>query len=325
MEETNTNISSSYYRSSGNYLFKKLNTSEDFFYLHKILGGVVLLNYLYRFTILFSKNHMNLENPISIMLLVIHGILSLSSLIFKLSNKRNKQLPIIYPEFRFHNILFAFRSIFCCLSFYFFNKKHAKTINMGICFATMFGADIITFIYKTSSTTTMRAMPYIENYDFEKKRKLREMNSFMQIFATYYMLGNINTAFSPMFAIQISSFLMTLVKKNIIKSMWWHYLYTIALWKNMVLLLTYMPSFFIAMQISCYFMKYWRIDKNYNKYIGWMIVFVGNNKLTCFLENTIDLFVIHYWNVSFLQYVGIFCFCLYFYFFYLKNGYFDCL
>jgi len=38
----------------------------------------------------------------------------------------------------------------------------------------------------------------------------------MQILATLFMLGNINTSFTPLLAIQLAAFLMTLVIKSII-------------------------------------------------------------------------------------------------------------
>lgn len=295
------------------FYIKKLNTNEDYFNIHKLLGGIVLINYIYRFGLLFIKNDMNLENNIGIGLLGIHGLLSLTSLIFKLSNKRNKILPIIYPEFRLHNILFAFRSILCCLSFYFTsNKLNAKIINYFICFYVMFTADIITYIYKSSeNNTTMRSMPTNIKYDENKKNKIKELHSSLQLYATYYMIGNINTSFSPMFAIQIASLLMTLVKKNIIKIMWWHYLYTISLWFNMFLILTYMPSFIFTMNIGCYFIYYWRFKFNYSKYIGWLIVFIFDYYATQYFENNIDIYVTNIKLYKYSTIIFMLCFYLY--------------
>lgn len=301
-----------------NYIIKKLNTHEDNFYIHKTLGFIVLVNYIYRFSLLFLISDMNLKNNKSIIFLGIHGLLSLSSLIFKLSNKRNKLIPIIYPEFRLHNIIFVFRSIFCCLSFYFIeNIKIARIINIFICLFTMLSADYISNIYRNiENTTTMRSMPYDDNFDKIKRDKLRRMNSSMQLVATYYMLGNINTAFSPMFAIQFSSLLMTLVKKNIIKPTYWHYLYSFSLLKNILLILTYKISFFIIMNLSCSIMEYWRIIKNYNKYLCWIIIFSCNYNLVIFFENTIDIYINNY-NILLIQYLIIFSVLLYYTYFYL--------
>lgn len=289
-----------------NFLIKKLNTHEDIFHIHKILGGIAIVNYIYRFSILCIKNNMNLENEVGISLLGIHGLLSASSLFFKLSNKRNKMIPIIYPEYRLHNIIFAFRSILCCLSFYFItNIMYARIMNMFICLLTIYCADVITNMHIDEPSTTMRGMPY-DNYDKTKIEEYKRMYSSMQLYATYYMLGNINTAFSPMFAIQLSSFLMTLVKKNIIKPTWWHYLYTVGLLKNILLAVTYKPSFLITMNISCGFFYYWRIKKNYNKYLVWSIVFISNYNLIIFFEGTVDEYVKTNASILYIQYLFIF-------------------
>ena len=291
-----------------NQVIKKLNTHEDSFYIHKILGLTALCNYIYRFLILITQYDMKLNNYLSMTLLVIHLLLSLSSLLFKLSKVRNRKIPIIYPEFRMHNIIFALRSVLCCFSFYYFQNisynlhpsvvtetdnwylfnqiKHkflyfypndySTICNICICFLTMKAADIITDYYKTQTppTTTMRHMPYDENMGEQQLQNLKKVYSFMQLYATYYMLGNINSAYSPMFAIQCSSFLMTLVKKNIIPPMLWHPLYFTSLMSNIFVFLTLSPIFILKMNFACSFFSYWRMNLGYNKYIGWLIVFV---------------------------------------------------
>lgn len=250
----------------------KLNTHEDQLYLHKILGFSVLINYLYRFGLVFYKQDMDLNTPFGLLTVYMSGILSISSFMFDISKYRHSKMPIIYPEFRMHNTIFVFRSIVCCTLFYF---KFHKIYNMFVCIATMVVADMVTISYKDFKTTTMRKMPYGEDVLENDKKLITKMNSYMQLVATYYMLENINTAFFPMFAIQISSFLMTLVKKGIISSNGWHYYYTLALWSNLFIMKTTTPKFFILVNTFCDFMKEWRIVKGYDKYIGWVIVFTS--------------------------------------------------
>ena len=107
----------------------------------------------------------------------------------------------------------------------------------------------------------------------------------MQIYATYYMLGNINSAFIPMFAIQISSFLMTLVKKGIISPMLWHPLYFASLLINMLAFFTLTPIFIIKMNTACVWFSDWRMKLGYNKYIGWLVVFAFHLGCFIFFEN----------------------------------------
>lgn len=273
-------------------IMKKLNTHEDFYYIHKTLGVVVLCNYIYRFFLLFTRHDMGLNHPSAMVLLGVHSGLSLTSLFFRLSSVRNRLIPIIYPEFRLHNIIFALRSVMCCLSFYYFGHIYGEdsiiyirnlhpyyyTIlcNMCICLLTMKGADKISCHYEgiTTKTTTMRNMPYSKSINDGELSRLKRMYSLMQLYATYYMIGNVNSAFSPMFAIQLSSFLMTLVKKNIIHPIWWHPLYFMALLSNSFVFLTLTPTFIIKMNIACSFFSYWRFTYGKDKYIGWLIVFL---------------------------------------------------
>jgi hypothetical protein len=51
---------------------------------------------------------MRLNNSFSLFLIAVHGVLSISSLIFRLSMVRNPSKPMIYPEFRLHSILLFF-------------------------------------------------------------------------------------------------------------------------------------------------------------------------------------------------------------------------
>lgn len=156
------------------FIIKKLNTHEDAFYTHKILGIMSLLNYVYRFGILLIENDMQLYTQFSMILLVIHSLLSLSSFLFKLSNVRNKIIPIIYPEFRIHNIIFALRSVLCCFSFYYFSfaPQIAEKINMCICFLTMIFADITSHFHRGEKT--IRNMPYDELVDEKKNKSLKK-------------------------------------------------------------------------------------------------------------------------------------------------------
>jgi hypothetical protein len=86
------------------------------------------------------------------------------------------------------------------------------------------------------------------------------------------MLGNIETAFSPIFAIQLAAFLMTLVRKNLITSTSWHILYALSLWVNIIFYYTvnidYMVMQILMFNIFIYF------PLRLNKYIGWSILFM---------------------------------------------------
>jgi hypothetical protein len=180
---------------------------------------------------------MGLENEWGIKTLMMHGALSCSSLIFHISGTRNQVKPIIYPEFRMHSILFAMRSIVVCFLYYY---QFHYTYIIGTCYSVLFLSDIITKTYnkENKNGSTMRNMQFGDNIPEEKRKYYTKLHCIMQIGATLFMLGNIDTAFSPIMPIQISAFLMTLVKKSIISVNTLQFIYSFTLFVNYLLLPT---------------------------------------------------------------------------------------
>lgn len=256
-----------------NFVVRKLNTKEDNFYIHKLLGTVCFINYMYRFFSLFYYGNMSFNQDYDMFSVFLHGLLSTSSLIFHIPSVRNPQAPMIYPEFRLHSIIFALRSVICCFISY-MNIYFAYKI--AVCLTTTIIADIITSNYKQiNNGKTMNNVPFEKSISLDDQKKITHMHSSMQIAATLYMLGNTDTAYSPMFAIQIAAFLMTLVRKNIISSNSWHILYAFSLWiGSFVYMSPILPIDYITTQIILYHI-YTKIFFKYrtNKYMNWSIVF----------------------------------------------------
>jgi hypothetical protein len=107
----------------------------------------------------------------------------------------------------------------------------------------------------------------------EKQKEITSMHSLMQIAATGYMLGDIQSAFSPLLAIQLAAFLMTLVRKSIINSTTWHAIYSITLWINIILYETHSFGYIIIHQIMINNYKYIFFPLHINKYLAWTINF----------------------------------------------------
>lgn len=249
----------------------KLFTKEDKFHFHKVVGVVAVAQYCARFFHLVMWGDMALRNSTALYALALHGALSATSFMFHISNVRHARLPIIYPEFRAHSAIFSARSIVCTLCFYY---NAPLWWNMAACVVTMLAADAATAYYK-EKTTTMRNMPAGDGFTPAERTSLRRMHSFMQFVATYYMLGTIDTAYSPIFAIQCAALLMTLVKKSIISPAQWHLYYSLTLWANIFTILSAPTVFFFEMNAAAIFYDWWRIKCGYNKYIGWGVVFVA--------------------------------------------------
>lgn len=254
----------------------KLSTKEDEYHLHKSLGTFCLANFIYRFYLLLSCGSMRLNTPFALYSVIVHGILSISSLQFHISNTRNASKPMIYPEFRMHSILFGLRSVIITIMYYYeWNYKYM----IAVCYSALFLSEYIT--KKTYGITkkygsedkTIRNMPFDSTISEQDKTKITKIHSIMQIGATVFMLGNINSAFSPLFAIQTAAFLMTLVRKSIITTNTWHLCYMIGLFMNYLLFPTFSPSFILYLSFVINIHQRVVFPNKINKYIAWIFHF----------------------------------------------------
>jgi hypothetical protein len=252
----------------------KLFTREDPLHIHKILGTICLLHYGYRYYLLLTTGTMDLHSDSAYVMVGIHGLLSVSSMIFHIPYNRIRSAPMIYPEYRLHSIIFALRSVIC---YYLTYYNLSKTYHGITCVITMIGADIVTNLYP-SGTTTMRQMPFDNTIDEDTQHKIIVMQSTHQIGATLFMFGNADSCFSPMFAIQFAALLMTLVRKSIITTVQWHILYNMSLAINILCYYSVPMHFITAKLIFANVFYYWRFTSNRNnliignKYIGWICI-----------------------------------------------------
>ena len=254
--------------------FRKLLTKEDPMHLHKTLGLLALSNFIYRLYLLLFYGTMRLHTPLAIGMTAVHGALSVSSLVFHIPQKRHATLPMIYPEFRLHSILFGLRSVVCCFIEYYCPVVHlALYSKMGVCFLTMMIADWVTTKHAAPGDTTMRAMPFAETIPDDDRAKITRFHSDQQISATLYMLCTIDTAFSPLLAIQLAAFLMTLVRKNIIASNTWHLVYSWSLLVNVFTFRRMTLSQMMLVFVGQLLFSAWRMQLRLNKYVGWSLVF----------------------------------------------------
>jgi hypothetical protein len=249
----------------------KLVTHEDNFNFHKLLGISCFIHFVYQFHHLITFGKMNLiDNNYAPFLFMLHGLLSLSSFIFRVPLNRHRGAPMIYKEFRLHSIVFALRSVFCGLAFYY---KLDLVYNIIIINLTMILADISTYKYK-AETKTMRGMPFGSDIKESDKKAVTEMHSSQQFGATMYMVINIEGAFGPLLAIQLGAFLMTLVRKSIISEVDWHRIYALSLWLNIFVYWSFANDINLAFYAiwGIYMFHYGRIVLNFNKYLVWNLI-----------------------------------------------------
>ncbi len=210
-------------------MISKLITDHDYLHIHKILGFGCLSNYFLRFYWKFNYNNMFIDYYTPLF----HLGLSLSSFIFKVPILRLNSKAIIWKELQLHNIIFTSRSIFIIYHSKLFNLSNPYFYyisKLGIISFHHYLADLISNKYQNNDKTTTRNIPY----DTNNKLLITINKNFYaisQILATTTLLlsKNEDNAFTIMFPIQLSAFLMTLVRKDIISNNSWHYLYSISL------------------------------------------------------------------------------------------------
>lgn len=204
-----------------------LITTHDFLNIHKIMGFGCLVHYGYRFSLKFLYNDMYLKPDI---FPAIHLGLSLSSFIFKVPKYRYLSRTIIWKELQLHNIIFTSRSIFMIYHSFLFNNQDIYKYYISRLFIIMshhYLADIVTTKYQNNELTTTRDI----KYDNGNKYLIKINKCFYaisQLIATTTLLLSTNrdNGFSIMFPIQLSAFLMTLVRKGLITNNQWHYIYS---------------------------------------------------------------------------------------------------
>jgi len=123
--ESSESVQNKYKKAQGAVSFaqvtRKLNTKEDRFYMHKILGSLSLASFLYRyFYVLPRTGTLGFDelNFLNVGTMVVHTLLSSSAIIFKVPLKKIfKQPTMIWEEYRLHAIGFTWRcTLVYCLA-----------------------------------------------------------------------------------------------------------------------------------------------------------------------------------------------------------------
>ena len=228
---------------------QQLFTHHDKYHLHKVLGFGCLFNFFLRIYWLLANGSMYIyaDSSYSLLIPVAHLTLSLSSLIFQVPLTRLNSKIIIWKELQLHNMVFTSRSaivmiysIVCIRNDITMSNKHYYLYLIGkfaLIIAHHLLADYITAKYNTNDKTTTRDINW-ENIPDNVKRGLKQYYAICQILAINSLIltdndktgsGVMEAAFLVMFPIQLSTFLMTLVRKSIITNIYWHIFYSLSL------------------------------------------------------------------------------------------------
>ena len=228
---------------------QQLFTNHDKYHLHKVLGFGCLFNFFLRiyWLIVYGSMYIYADSQISVLIPVAHLTLSLSSLIFHVPQTRLNSKIIIWKELQLHNMIFTSRSaiimiysIICIRYNINMNTKYYYLYQIGklaLIVAHHMLADYVTMKYNMNNKTTTRDINW-ENIPDNVQRLIKKYYAISQILAINALIltdndrygsGTIESAFLVMFPIQLSTFLMTLVRKSIISNISWHIFYALSL------------------------------------------------------------------------------------------------
>jgi len=276
-------------------LRKKLFTKEDPIGVHKYLGLFCLLNFIGRYAQMYffdpaaglgTRGH-----PwFSMACLLPHALLSLTSLIFHtVPKERVVGKPMIWQEYRVHNIIFGVRSVVtalaAALAIRFNNAPVAR--NLAITFSgacvllANYGADKATEKLRAVEVeSTTATMPYWDGCSIETQKKFKDFYAYCQFMATLACLscGNPAWPLAVLLAIQLASLLMTLVRKGLLSARGYHYGYTASLvvpyfvgLRSMLFTQTYEFPFMLALAYGMYQLR----RRGVSKYALWIPVVLG--------------------------------------------------
>jgi hypothetical protein len=224
--------------------------------------------------------------------ILLHASLHATSFQFHLSAKRNRVYNIIWPEMRWHTMIFAYRSFVTMVAIWLaaegsaplnmtmLVRSNMHLIRPTIVLGTMACADVVT-AYFGSTEKTMRGNPFPDGTPTFVIRMLNLFYSLSQAGATLRILSttDMGTAFTVALPIQLAPFLMTLVKKGLITQGGWHFWYAASLVSAYVYssvsplgpsvmdvehTIAYLAAFALA-----------RFVFGMNKYLVWLVLSIG--------------------------------------------------
>ena len=244
----------------------KLITREDKNHVHKILGGLCLLSFIYRYLyVLPTQGHLDMNNRLGAMTMLIHILLSTSSLLFRVLKKRILDRPtIIYEEYRLHAIIFSLR----CATVWLMGNWGSPLPRSLIILPHHLIADWITKNFGTLGVTAVRS----KNIDTLLDKYIKRFYSFYQIAALgTHLISNPfskDLGYNALIAIQSSAFLMTLNRKGLIKQETHAGFYSVAILLSLGYMIKTVDDPIIWLSIIIVYCL--RLFLNCNKYILWI-------------------------------------------------------
>ncbi|GAX27299.1 hypothetical protein FisN_23Lh132 [Fistulifera solaris] len=193
---------------------RELITKDDPVHLHKTLGFLCLISYIWRLSQWGPERDMGFAThpQFTLPTIFLHLLLNLSSFEFQLPPRRIDSGYRIWPEYRAHSLVFLCRSLATMLLTYYeqvYHKPPNYWMNLVIVLVTMAAADTGSrFTDHQSGFSRKLQVPNMVKYYF----------SVAQLWATagiIYGIRRYSVQLLYCLIIQVNAFLMTLRRKNL--------------------------------------------------------------------------------------------------------------
>jgi len=287
----------------GLYWMAKLLSHHDKFHVHAILGLTALLHFFFRFAYLFGKFQDSFTpGVVSALTLGVHVLLHASSFQFALPKNRLWTKPMIWREFRIHNAIFAYRHLIGAyigiwLPEFWWRSPGVVSIllKVALIFAACKAADVATEHAGSEDKRTTNAMPYPQKTANNVEQVAKWFYAKSQFAATSLAaFGTPSLSFLSVLAIEIASFLMTLVRKGIIETRTYHIVYAASLFIMFPAIVATLHSGDYQATVAtfralcvCFFACEMRMNYKYNKYLTWAVSIAGG----CLIVEGVNRFI----------------------------------
>ena len=195
---------------------KQLITKEDPMHIHKTLGLLCMLSYLFRIVQSGPTDMGFATFPyLTIPTILLHLLLNSTAFLFKIPNRRISSGYRIWPEYRLHSFVFLCRSLAVMALYYYEQTFHVAQplydMNLVIVILGLIAADYTSYTQRQYQSSTIR--------DLDTSELVKFLFSVAQFCGTTNILFGLRHRYSmhmlAVIVIQTNAFMMTVRRKNL--------------------------------------------------------------------------------------------------------------
>jgi hypothetical protein len=281
---------------------KQLITNEDPMHIHKTIGILCFVSYIFRIVQTGPSDMGFVTFPqLTMPTILLHLLLNITSLVFKIPSRRISSGYRIWPEYRLHSLVFLARSLAVMTLFWYeqtYNKEPNYDWNLAIIIFGMMAADYSSYTQRQYRSSTIR--------DLDTAEWVKFLFSVAQFCGSTNVLYGLRYRYSmhmlAVIVVQTNAFMMTIRRKNLAGQTLLVTMYGLALIISMaVCVYEYLridPKIFFA---SCTFTQLAVLQRmapiwpssiqSYisNKYVVWMTIGLLLRQTRSWIETTATL------------------------------------